>query len=255
MAERISPADEERSILARIQQATDRRTFLKVSGATVLAVGVVGCDPTDQLTHPTDNYGRGGDNQQSAPAVTLDLAGDTGILNYAYALEQLEAAFYTQVNASFYSGITSEEQQILTDLMYHEVIHRDFLKTALSSAALPALTPDFSAVNFTSRQSVLSTAQTFEDLGVAAYNGAGKYLTDVNNLLYAGKIVSVEARHAAAIRDLLDPKNNDGNDSTGFAGSAVVDSNGLDRAFEPSQVLPLAQPFIQNVITVTNPRS
>ena len=30
--------------------------------------------------------------------------GDTGVLNYAYALEQLEAAFYTQVVASFYAG-------------------------------------------------------------------------------------------------------------------------------------------------------
>ena len=30
-------------------------------------------------------------------AVTIDLGTDLGILNYAYALEQLEAAFYIQV--------------------------------------------------------------------------------------------------------------------------------------------------------------
>ena len=47
-------------------------------------------------------------------------------------------------------------------------------------------------------------------------------LTDVNLLLVAGKIVSVEARHAAAIRDLLNPKSAD------FAGDNAVDANGLD---------------------------
>ena len=59
------------------------------------------------------------------------------------------------------------------------------------------------------------TARTFEDLGVSAYNGAGQLLTVAANLLTAGKIVSVEARHAAAIRDLLVPNS--------FAASDVVD--------------------------------
>ena len=82
-------------------------------------------------------------------------SGDVGILNYAYALEQLEAAFYTQVAASFYAGITTEEQQILTDIKNHEVIHRDYLKAALGSQAIADLSVDFSSIDFAGRTNVL----------------------------------------------------------------------------------------------------
>jgi hypothetical protein len=47
---------------------------------------------------------------------------------------------------------------------------------------------------------VPTTAKTFEDLGVAAYNGAGKLIKNIDYLKAAGRIVSVEARHAAAAR-------------------------------------------------------
>ena len=41
---------------------------------------------------------------QNMPPNTVNLRkGDIGILNYAYALEQLEAAFYIKVATSFYS--------------------------------------------------------------------------------------------------------------------------------------------------------
>ena len=36
---------------------------------------------------------------------------------------------------------------------------------------------DFTSINFADRASVLGAAKTFEDLGVSAYNGAGKLLT------------------------------------------------------------------------------
>ncbi len=43
-------------------------------------------------------------------ALASDLgSGDTGVLNYAYALEQLEAAFYTQAVKTPYKGITKAE--------------------------------------------------------------------------------------------------------------------------------------------------
>ena len=178
----------------------------------------------------------------SESAVSLG-TGDVGILNYAFALEQLEAAFYTQVVESPYSGITDEETQILTDIRDHEVIHRDFLRAALGTGAIPDLTVDFTSVDFTSRDSVLGTARTFEDLGVSAYNGAGQLLESADYLLLAGKIVSVEARHAAAIRDLLNPLSAD------FAGDDVVDpETGLDRATGPADVLTAADPFVTTPI-------
>jgi hypothetical protein len=180
-------------------------------------------------------------------ALAADLgAGDIGVLNYAYALEQLEAAFYTMVIDSPYSGITEDETSWLTDIRDHEVAHRDFLKEALGDGAIPALEVDFSAVDFTSRDSVLGTAKVFEDLGVAAYNGAGKLIENADYLLQAGRIVSVEARHAAAIRDLLNMN------SVAFAGDDVVDKNGLDGAKAPAEVLKAADPFITTEVTANS---
>ncbi len=180
-------------------------------------------------------------------ALAADLGeGDKGVLNYAYALEQLEAAFYTQVIDSPYSGITEDETAILTDIRDHEIAHRDFLEEALAEGAIPALEVDFSAVDFTSRESVLTTARTFEDLGVGADNGAGKLIENPDYLLAAGRIVSVEARHAAAIRDLLQMN------SVAFAGPDVIDENGLDVALEPSAVLMAADPFITTDVTANS---
>jgi len=154
---------------------------------------------------------------------TIDVgSGDAGILNYAYALEQLEAAFYAQVKTGGYYtslGPNSAERQIFDDLAAHEAIHRDFLKTALQNAnitPLKDLTPDFGTIDFGSRGSVLTAAQTFEDTGVAAYNGAGRFLQSNTYLVLAGKIVSVEARHAALIRDLRNYNS--------FVGSDVVNT-------------------------------
>ena len=181
------------------------------------------------------------------PAFAADLGkGDIGILNYAYALEQLEAAFYTKVIGSPYADMTDDEKALLTDIRDHEVEHRDFLKKALAADAIPDLEVDFSAVDFADRKSVLTTAQTFEDIGVSAYNGAGQLLTTPDYLLAAGKIVSVEARHSAAIRNLIDPG------SVSFAGPDVVDENGLDVVRAPADVLALADPFIVTEVTAMN---
>ena len=132
----------------------------------------------------------------------------------------------------------------MTDIRDHEIAHREFFKTALGSNAIPALEVDFSSVNFANRASVLGTAKAFEDLGVSAYNGAGKLLADVNNLLIAGKIVSVEARHAALIRELLTPNS--------FGASDVVNSNGLDLARSPQEVLSIADPYLKSKLNAAN---
>lgn len=177
-------------------------------------------------------------------ALAADLGeGDVGILNYAYALEQLEAAFYTKVLETPYEGITEEETSLLTDIRDHEIEHRDLLKGALEGGAIPDLEVDFSAVDLTSRESVLMCAMTFEDLGVSAYNGAGKLIESVDYLAEAGRIVSVEARHAAAIRDMVNPN------SVAFAGDDVVDENGLDVVNDPATVLAAADPFIKTEVT------
>lgn len=189
------------------------------------------------------------DDDTNGDGVNLG-SGDVGILNYAYALEQLEAAFYTQVANSFYTGATDVEKSYLQDIRDHEIAHREFFKKALAGNAIQALEADFSSVNFSSRDSVLATAKTFEDLGVAAYNGAGKLLTDANNLLLAGKIVSVEARHAALIRDLI--SNGTFADLPSLADFGANNTNGLDGALMPAQVLSKASAFIKTKINANN---
>jgi len=206
-----------------------RRTVLQWTGGGLAALTLFGSR--------LPNFGM-------SEALAADLGeGDIGILNYAYALEQLEAGFYTMVVDKPYGGISDDEKQILTDIRDHEQAHVDFLKGALADKAIPMLEADFSKVDFASRESVLTTAKTFEDLGVAAYNGAGKLLQNGDYLLAAGRIVSVEARHAAAIRDLLQPG------TVAFAGPDVVDDNGLDGAMEPAKVLAAADPFIKTEVT------
>ena len=210
-----------------LQAVPSRRLVLKWSGGVGVAL----------FANSLPNFG-------ISQALAADLgSGDIGILNYAYALEQLEAAFYTKVVSSPYGGMSARERSILTDIRNHEVAHRQFLKKALGAKAIPGLSVDFSAVNFGSRSSVLNTARTFEDLGVSAYNGAGRLLQNGNYLLAAGKIVSVEARHAATIRDLLRPN------SAYFSGRDVVDKNGLDVARAPLTVLKAAGPFIKTKVT------
>jgi len=143
------------------------------------------------------------------------------------------------------------EKQIFTDLALHEKIHVDFLKTALGTNAIKALTPDFSTITFSDRMSVLNAAQAFEDLGVQAYNGAGRYITNVDYLTLAGKIVSVEARHAALIRDLISY-----NSFVGPVSGATVTSNAVidpsltsatsrqEQSKAPSVVLATANTFL-----------
>ncbi len=216
-----------------------RREFIRRFTGGLFVAGVAGSMAGCDVLFGLPGGGADGD--------VVDLgSGDIGVLNYAYALEQLEAAFYSRVANNFYPGATDEEKRVLTDLRDHEVIHRDFLKAALGSQAIPALQVDFSQINFGSRNSVLGTARVFEDLGVSAYNGAGKLLMDPGYLLLAGKIVSVEARHASAIRDLIRPN------STYFAGDDVVDENGLDVARNPKDVLAMADPFIVTRVSAAN---
>nr|WP_295930810.1 ferritin-like domain-containing protein [uncultured Dyadobacter sp.] len=218
-----------------IASVVNRRLFLRSAGlATSLGTIVIaaGCNDDDD------------DPMIPGAGDTVDLgSGDIGVLNYAYALEQLEAAFYTQVIATPYSGMTDAEKTILTDIRDHEIVHRDFFKTALGDKAIKGLTPNFAAIDFTKRDAVLGAAKLFEDTGVAAYNGAGKLIKDPNYLLLAGKIVSVEARHAAVIRDLINPKSAD------FAGDDIIDVNGMDKAIAPADILSAVKGYVKDTIT------
>ena len=218
-----------------------RRSFFMYAGATAGATALLlsGCDDdNDDVVTPNGTISLG--------------SGDVGVLNYAYALEQLEAAFYAQVKATPAADFQANELAYFTQVAAHEAIHRDFFKAAINRDAPGKIIPslqatdlDFSKIDFTKRASVLATAKTFEDLGVAAYNGAGKYLKTAAYLVIAGQIVSVEARHAAYVRDLIS--------NGSFADDSIIDAaTGLDKAMEPVDVIAAAQPFIKVKLDATS---
>ncbi len=240
---------------AHSKNSNSRRQFLKMGSLAIAgsSLFLYGCNNDDDSMDPD-------------PGMVFDLgSGNLGILNYAYALEQLEAAFYTKVvEGSYYKGLAdgSDEKILIEDVWYHEIIHREFFKTAITAVAPNDITPDlefdFGTVDFSSRASVLGTSLVLEDTGVAAYNGAGQ-LIDVTApmggtyLLLAGKIVSVEARHASAFADLINPGSAD------FArDSILVDLGGTgksyDRALPPSEILAAvgATGFVTTEFTANN---
>jgi hypothetical protein len=237
MSNNLQPRGSDDSTLAQpLYTPIKRRSFFMYAGATAGATALVlaGC------------------SKDSDPVVTnngISLgAGDPGVLNYAYALEQLEAAFYAQVVKTPAADFQAGELAYFTEVAQHEAIHRDFFKAAINRDApgklLQNLTPNFSAIDFTKRTSVLTTAQTFEDLGVAAYNGAGILIKNAAYLVIAGQIVSVEARHAAYIRERLSANT--------FSASPQVDAQGLDKAMSPMDVIAAAQPFVMEKLDASN---
>ena len=213
-----------------------RRSFLRYAGAGVAGLGLMGvaasCKKQETGIYP------------ALQGTDIGMQGDVAILNYAYALEQLEAAFYIQLAATPFSGITSVETSLLTDIRDHEVAHREFFKAALGTNAIQALTPDFSSIDFSNRAKVLAAAQAFEDTGVAAYNGAGYLIKSADYLTLAGKIVSVEARHAAYIRNLVNPGS--------FADSTILDANGLDKQKTIPEVLAIANTYLKTKVNASN---
>lgn len=196
-----------------------RRSFFKMAaaGTASLAIASSSC----KIPYEAARYKMG--------------KGDFAVLNLAYALEQMEAAYYTKVTQNWYPGATEMEKDLITDIRNNEIAHREWFQRALALKKLPELEFDFSMINFSNRLSVLNAAKEMEDTGVSAYNGAGKLLTVGAFLQQAGDIVSVEARHVATIRNLI---------SFGdFAGPDVIDTNGLDGARSPQEVIRLTAKF------------
>ena len=130
-------------------------------------------------------------------AIAQEGGGDLEILNFALTLEYLEAAFYKmalkQVN-----GLGGEAKEIATTIHERRGRARDALTSTIKElGGTPVKAPgvDFGEA-FASQSSFLETAQTFEDLGVGAYNGAGPMIESKEVLAAAGSIVQVEGRHA-----------------------------------------------------------
>lgn len=223
--------NEQQTLISGASQPVSRRRFLGYAGA-LAGVGLLATNIACQ-------------KEEDPMEGALDLgSGDIGVLNLVYSLSQLQAAFYTVAILTPYNGMTPSEKVFLTEIRDHELAHREFFKKLLSAGAIQDLTPDFSGVDFNKRTSVLDTAKFFEDLSVSAYNGAAKLLSNDVFLEVAGKIVSVEARHSALIRDLIQMGT--------FTEDSFVDQNGLDFVRDPGDVLFLANAYFKERLNPKN---
>ena len=164
-------------------------------------------------------------------AIAQDGGGDVEILNFALTLEYLEAAYYTQGLKS--AGLSGEAKSLATEIRDNENEHVTALMSTIKDlGGKPVKAPgvDFGDA-FANQKAFLKLAQTFEDTGVSAYNGAAPMIESPDVLAAAGSIVQIEARHAAAIRSLN--------------GQPISDS-GFDQALEMQAVLDAVKPFVKS---------
>jgi hypothetical protein len=135
------------------------------------------------------------DESFSAPS----RAQDTRILNFALQLEFVQARFYEEALRS--AGLKGELREFARVAGTHERAHVAFLRRHLGPRAQPA--PPLRLSDATrDPDRFAAVAVVLEDLAVAAYNGQGTNLTRPA-LAAAVEILSVEARHAAWVRDLV----------------------------------------------------
>jgi hypothetical protein len=124
---------------------------------------------------------------------------DVTILNFALALEYLQASFYTEAERiGALRGALAHQAHVVG---MHERAHVAAFKSLLGSAAIKEPHFDFRGVTG-SPSAFRSTAVAFEDLATAAYKQQAPLIQSRSYLAGALAIHSVEARHAAWIRRL-----------------------------------------------------
>ena len=126
-------------------------------------------------------------------------ARDVSILNFALTLEELQAAFYTEVERSrVLHGPLKRQADTVGG---HERAHVRAFRAVLGAGAIKRPHFDFGGATEGS-DAFRRTAVAFEDLAVAAYKGQAPRIVSPAYLASALSIHSVEARHAAWIRRL-----------------------------------------------------
>jgi hypothetical protein len=127
-------------------------------------------------------------------------ASDIAILNFALTLEYLESAFYAEAVSK---GALTDKNTVrfATVVAQHENSHVQFLQKTLGASAVAKPTFDFKGT--TADQAMFqATADVLENTGVHAYLGQVPNIKTKAVLVGAGRILPVEARHAAWIRDI-----------------------------------------------------
>jgi rubrerythrin len=153
--------------------------------------------------------------------------GDVDILNFALTLEYLESKFYEEAKTR--AKASGELKSLVNLLAEDERQHVEALTATIKQlGGKPVAEPKFDFA-YSGTGGFLKLAQTFEDTGVSAYNGAAPMIESKEVLAAAGGIVQVEARHAAAIR---------------LQNKAEPAPAAFDTPLDEKQVLKAVEPFI-----------
>ena len=173
-------------------------------------------------------YGAGAIGPYVNHALAQSAAGDIEVLNFALTLELLEAAFYERALKEV--ELSSDVRGMAQTFGQHESDHVSAIKETINGlGGKPDKAPSFS-FPLKDERSFLVLAQTLEETGVSAYNGAAVQIRSPEVLAAAGQIVQIEARHAAAIRTAL---------------SQAPAPQAFDKALQMEQVLQAAKPFLK----------
>ena len=235
--------------------ASDRRGFLRAAAVlpVIAALGMLKPRTARAAVNP--------------PLTFADIPGegDVKVLNYALALEALEADLYSQAVMRLTNGGTNGLGQTIRglrikddklkaktqDAFYYRVFgqveaeHRDFLDAALGEASLLNLAPFSTAqfdfgINELSRQEVGELVLLAEKTGVGAYLGAIPFLSSRVYLQIAGAIQGTEARHTAVLADALSDQFRLSENTAPL----FNENSGIDQAIAPDTVLAAVSPFI-----------
>jgi len=214
-----------RSALANLKISEDmlntphkRRQFLKglmVAGAGIAAAAILAPAAGVAPAHP------------SAAA-----ASDLDILNYALTLEHLEKAFYDMAVATVpfeQSSVRELARTIQVDESAHVTALTSAIKSLGGTPVGAAPSYNFGADTFKTQAAFLKLSYMLEDTGVHAYLGAARLIKSPQILLIAADTVTVEARHAGAIR---------------FHYGLPATLGAFDTPFTKEQVLSIAGPLI-----------
>ncbi|HEY2716304.1 MAG TPA: ferritin-like domain-containing protein [Solirubrobacterales bacterium] len=160
-------------------------------------------------------------------AFAMTGSSDVDIVNFALTLEYLESTFYAEAKKR--AGAKGDLKQLIELIGKDEDQHVEALAgTVKKLGGKPVAKPKFD-FEYDDTAGFLKLAQTFEDTGVSAYNGAGPMIEEKTVLEAAGSIVQVEARHAAAIR---------------LQNKEEPAPEAFDMALTEAQVLKAVEPFI-----------
>jgi hypothetical protein len=131
------------------------------------------------------------------------------VLNYALTLEHLEYAFYRDGLAQFgadafaAAGYAANVYEWFGLIRDHEKEHVETITKVIGDLGGEPVAEAIYDFGYSDLAGFIGVAQTLENTGVSAYQGAAKYLIDEDELLTAALTIhGIEARHAAYLNGL-----------------------------------------------------